>query len=238
MWTLMKKEFRENWPWCVIGFIAMLYVIRPFFVTDFRGGLVPSSFRYVAPSSFFEPVLPLTNSGFLQALLVFASVYGLALGLLQTLLEERGGTYPFVLAKPVDKTKVVGSKLVVGAVLYLIATGLPFSWAIYWTSVPGHFASPYRFYMSFPGWITIEIGFLYYLGAFLTGVRPARWHGSRLVGLAAVWAGPSALCGLVWYRLFWDRYRLYWTQESAIATLVLGCLLIWAIFTSFHERDF
>lgn len=248
MGNLVLKELRQNLPWFAIGFIAMLYVIRPFFVTGFSGSLLPLQFSHYYGSSEFSPILSLTQSAFLMALAVFASVCGLALGLLQTFPEEGAGTYAFLLARPTGRLKVVGAKLAVGALLYFLATGLPFCWAIYWTSVPGHFACPFRFYMSYPGFMVIGAGFAFYLGAFLTGVRPARWFGSRLVGVAAAWAGAPVLCAFAWlsaYSYEINRYEFFNASVMSLISiisiaslLVLVALFVWAILASFMEREF
>jgi hypothetical protein len=54
-----------------------------------------------------------------------------------------------------------------------------------WAATPGTHASPFEWSMTQPAcvsWLAITI---LYLGAFLTGVRPGRWHASRLFPLIA-----------------------------------------------------
>ena len=101
---------------------------------------------------------------------------------------------------------------------------------------PGHFATPFRFTMSYPGFMVIGTVFLFYLGGFLTGGRPARWLGSRLVGLAAALAAAPVLC-----RMGMELYRIQSAVFLFIPLLVLGLLIvlfIWAILASFIEREF
>jgi hypothetical protein len=114
-----------------------------------------------------------------------AGLLALALGLRQSLGDFFGDAYLFLLHRPVSRTQVFGAKLVVGLGLYGICTALPLLLYAWWASLPGTHASPFEWSMTASIWLAwFAIGTVY-LGAFLTGVRPGQWFGTRLMPLAA-----------------------------------------------------
>jgi hypothetical protein len=54
-----------------------------------------------------------------------------------------------------------------------------------WAATPGHHASPFEWSMTAPEFGVVPKMPLVYLGAFLSGIRPGRWYGSRFLPLAA-----------------------------------------------------
>jgi hypothetical protein len=50
--------------------------------------------------------------------------------------------------------------------------------------MPGFHAGPFEWSMSAPAWQLFSLIPLVYLGAFLSGLRPSRWFGTRLLPLA------------------------------------------------------
>jgi len=120
----------------------------------------------------------------------------IGLGLKQTAWEHGHSTFYFLLHRPIKRWQVVATKLAVGLVLMLSVLALSIVWYGWWASIPGKRAVPFEWSMSLDAWklnLTLPI---VYLGAFLSGMRPGQWFGTRLVPLAAtiVW---TIFCSMV-----------------------------------------
>ncbi|MEO2049664.1 MAG: hypothetical protein ABGX16_24155 [Pirellulales bacterium] len=105
------------------------------------------------------------------------------MGQKQTTRELSQGTYYFLLQRPMPRNHIFLMKLAVGATLLLSATGAMIFFYAWWAATPGNHASPFEWSMTVPAWRMWLSMLLIYLGAFLTGIRPGRWFGSRLVPL-------------------------------------------------------
>ena len=129
---------------------------------------------------------PFVDDGFFGGWFVSISVVvAIALGLRQTLGESIAGTYPFLFHRPARRRWLVGMKLLVGMSAYLVCGPIAILAYGVWAATPGTHASPFEWSMTVPYW-AIWLGMtLLYLGAFLTGLRPGRGYGSRLLPLAA-----------------------------------------------------
>jgi hypothetical protein len=128
---------------------------------------------------------PFVDDGFITVIAFLFAAMTIALGLRQTLGESIHGTYPFLLHRPAGRNSLIGMKMLVGLVAYLVCSATPLLAYGLWAATPGHHASPFQWSMTLPSW---EIWFsmtLLYLGAFLSGIRPGRWIGSRLLPLTA-----------------------------------------------------
>ena len=94
---------------------------------------------------------------------------------------------------------MIAAKLLVGVVVYLVcaaAATLAYAW---WAATPGTHASPFEWSMTVQTWKVWIAMPLVYLGAFLSGIRPGRWVGTRLLPLAAA----GAVTGLVLFLPWW-----------------------------------
>jgi hypothetical protein len=128
---------------------------------------------------------PFVDDGFILVIALLFAAMTIALGLRQTLGESLRGTYPFLLHRPTGRNWLIGTKMFVGSVAYLVCSAVPLLAYGFWAATPGHHASPFQWSMTLPSW---EVWFsmtLLYLGAFLSGIRPGRWIGSRLLPLVA-----------------------------------------------------
>jgi hypothetical protein len=108
----------------------------------------------------------------------------IALGLRQTLGESIHGTYPFLLHRPAGRLGLTGMKLLVGLGAYLICGAMVILLYGLWAATPGKHASPFEWSMTWSTWVVLFQMTLFYLAAFLSGIRPARWFGTRLLPLA------------------------------------------------------
>ena len=110
----------------------------------------------------------------------------IALGFRQSVCEFLQGTAPYLLHRPMSRRAIILSKLLAGAGLLLACTVLPILVYGAWAAMPGTHPSPFEWSMAAPmvhNWLAMP---LVYLGAFASGIRPARWFGSRLLPLIAV----------------------------------------------------
>ena len=90
----------------------------------------------------------------------------------------------FVLHRPANRRLIYGIKLLVGLAAYLACAVIPVLLYALWAATPRTHASPFEWSMTsnaWFGWISMAT---IYLGAFLSGIRPAAWIGTRLAPLA------------------------------------------------------
>ena len=111
-----------------------------------------------------------------------------SLGFKQSAWELWHSSYYFLLHRPASRTRIFGTKLAVG-----IGAGWVLTAAIVllfgaWAATPGNSAAPFFWSMTGTAWrIWFALPVLY-LGAFLSGIRPGRWFGSRLIPLVTAGA--------------------------------------------------
>jgi hypothetical protein len=133
----------------------------------------------------------------------------------------------FLLHRPASLWRVLAAKLAVGAGLYLICGLVAILSYAAWAAMPGKHASPFRWWMTAYAWEAWGVIAVVYLGAFLAGIRPARWFGTRLLPLAA----GGLLAVLLVFLLFWPLVGI------AAFLLVAACLVGLIHFTA-RSRDF
>jgi hypothetical protein len=98
-----------------------------------------------------------------------------------------------------------------------------YSW---WAATPGHHPSPFAWSMATPAWVLTFLMPLLYLGAFLSGLRPARWFGTRLLPLA----------GSVGYVVLLDTLP-WWSFGFPLAVVLYGLLVANICYVA-RARDF
>jgi hypothetical protein len=94
-----------------------------------------------------------------------------------------------------------------------------------WAASPGTHASPFAWSMTLPAWTAWLAISAVYLGAFLSGIRPANWLGTRLAPLAAA-LGLAVLCSALPVAFAWPLL------------ILLDALLIVLILYVARQRDF
>jgi hypothetical protein len=216
---LALKEFRETFWIALLGLLAYSWALR-----EATGGwLFGSPLR-------IDYGFVIHHSQFTGPFLVISGCLVIVLGLRQSAVESARGTDLFLLHRPVDRRVVVGVKLLVGLGLYLIFSAmmvLRFGW---WAATPGMHASPFEWSMLQIDWCVWITMTGLYLGSFLTGFRPGRWFGTRLLPLVGV-----GLLLLLGGQFLWERWPfLYWVP----AVLVVDLLLVAVIFYVAGTRDY
>jgi hypothetical protein len=139
--------------------------------------------------------IPFVDDGFIAGYAWVSGALAIALGMRQTLGESMAGAYPFLFHRPATLRWMIGVKLLVGLVVYLLCGLLPILVYGSLAATPGAHASPFLWSMAIPALTAWLIMTVFYFGAFLSGIRPGRWFYSRLFPLAG--AGLAAFISAV-----------------------------------------
>jgi hypothetical protein len=170
--------------------------------------------------------VPFTGLGFLLFFTFVSVLFALALGFRQSAWESARGTYPFLLHRPAGRTAIFLTKLATGAAVLLACAAVPIVLYAWWAAVPGHHAGPFSWSMTGDAWQLTFLMPLLYLGAFLSGLRPARWLGTRLLPLVAVVLFLLLLDWLPW-----------WSAGFPLALALYGLLVASICFVA-RVRDY
>jgi hypothetical protein len=175
--ALLRKELRET---AGINAIALAFYFH-LTVKAMHHDLLP---WFLSGNADYHGI-PFVSGSYLSSFVWVSAGFAIALGFRQSLGESLRGTWTFLLHRPISRTRLIGVKLLAGAAVYLAcaaAAVLAYAW---WAATPGTHASPFEWSMTVPTWKVWITMPLLYLGAFASGIRPARWAGSRLLPLAA-----------------------------------------------------
>jgi hypothetical protein len=189
--ALVYKELRESLWIAAIALAAYLY----FVIGEMRLPLLP----WMGGTG---SAIPFIGDGFLNSFVMVSAALAIGLGLRQSVAESVRGTWLFLLHRPALRWKLVGLKLATGAAVYLLCAAVPILIYAWWAATPCTHASPFDWSMTLPcwqGWISISA---VYFAAFLVGMRPARWFGSRLFPLFGAAVLAAILQALPWWWIF------------------------------------
>lgn len=193
MWTaLLSKELRE----CgLVAGLALLVQIH--LLSEGMGLPLVSVMSYGRQNE-----IPFLGSGRDTSFLIVAIVLAAVLGLQQTVWESWRQTTLLLLHRPWPRSRIFLGKLAAGGLLLLAVCAVPLLVYSLWAATPGTHASPFAWSMTEPWWRAVVAAGVCYLGAFLTGLRPARWLGSRTWPLlTAVLLACLLLYGVTWWPL-------------------------------------
>ncbi len=181
MWkAIAYKELRESIGAAGLALAAFLFAT----VGAMRAQIIP-----LPPMNQFfmneQASIPFVSGSFYSFFLLISAALAIGLGLRQSIGESTNGTYLFLLHRPLKREKLFMAKLTVGVGVYLVCAAIPIVLYAWWAAIPGTHASPFYCSMTLPTWQLWISMPIVYLGAFLTGIRPGRWIGSRLAPLVA-----------------------------------------------------
>lgn len=117
---------------------------------------------------------------------VAIACFGIGLGLWQTLTESSRQTWLFLLHRPVSRGQLILAKWTFGAVCLAVLVSLGLLVGLWLSARPGARPAPFEWVGVIPWWQVFLTTTLFYSAAFLTGLRPANWRGSRLLPLFSV----------------------------------------------------
>jgi hypothetical protein len=213
--ALVIKELRESAGIVVLALLGIVYAISG--LTGMR--LLP----WQGSSTYMYPFIYDSLSYYLALCIGGMAV---ALGFKQTAWEVGQGTHFFLLHRPVSRDRVFACKLLVGLALVIALSAafiLIYAW---WMATPGSIPAPFDWSMTIPAWQKWVALPVVYLGAFLSGIRPGRWYGSRTLPLVAA-IFVATLAGNV--PIFW--------LGLLISGVACGAFLI-SIFYYVRRRDY
>ena len=235
MWiALARKEIRECLWIAAAALAAYLYLFARQtgwgvldLVTDLLGVVRVS----VGVGDVPFVTAPGNSMGFVGQFAVVAALMAIVLGFRQTLGEALHGTYVLLFHLPAPRMRLVYGKLFVGLSAYLICGTVPILLYGVWAATPGTHASPFYWSMTVPAWVAWFSMTPLYSASFLSGLRPARWYGSRLAPLvASVLMLPVVLTPVMVGVLPW------WV--SGLIVLVADVLLVICIQQAAGDRDY
>jgi hypothetical protein len=95
-----------------------------------------------------------------------------------------------------------------------------------WAATPGKSGAPFAWSMTIAAWQSLLCLVLVYLSAFLCGIRPARWYGTRLA---------PAVAGIT-LAMFVEN--TLWSWLLPIGVVIIACIILSAIFYYVDQRDY
>lgn len=125
------------------------------------------------------------QGNFRQYYFWIAGASALAYGFRQTVWEENQRTWSFLIHRPIARWKVYAVKLSVGLALCLSLSAIPILLYGCWSAYIRQAPAPFAWSMAEETWVIWWCAPLLYLSAFLSGLRPARWIGTKLFPLGA-----------------------------------------------------
>jgi ABC-type transport system involved in multi-copper enzyme maturation permease subunit len=188
--ALVIKELRE-----MLGIAAIAAVLYTAFIGSMMGSRL---FQALPGTPGPSNALPFLGASFRQNFAWLTSALAIALGFWQTAVESNRGTFPFLLHRPLGRGAIIGAKLGSGLAVLLVEAGTALLVYALWAATPGTHPSPFAWSMAE---LALQIMFamtLVYIGAFLSGLRPARWIGTRLLPLAGSCVLAAALVAICW----------------------------------------
>jgi hypothetical protein len=221
--ALALKELRET------AGVAVLAMFVNLSITAAMVGMLPFA-RFLRKQ---RGGVPFVETEFLQLLTFVSIALTLALGFRQSAWEANQGTYQYLLHRPLRRSGIFTTKLAVGIGVIIVCTALPILLYAGWAAMPGTHPSPFEWAMTEPAWRFCFAMPLLYLGAFLSGLRPGRWYGTRLLPLAGAGAVAAALLLVPTVSL------IRWPSGVFILVLIAAyVMLISAILYTAEKRDY
>jgi hypothetical protein len=162
----------------------------------------------------------------LTILFFIGAALAITLGFRQSAWDPSQGTAQYLLHLPLTRRTIFLTKLATGISLLLVCTLLPILIYATWAAMPATHAGPFEWSMTRPAfqvWLLMPIA---YLGAFASGIRPARWFGSRLLPLAS-----AALAGAI-------AVLAQWWPIALPLLLLVAAVLVSDILWEVETRDF
>ena len=214
--AMLSKELRETMWIALLGVLVQMYFVVGLMDVDLmtlrargRGGV------------------PFVTDNFLASFVMVAAVVAAVLGFRQTVTESARGTWLFLLQRPAERWHLLAMKMLAGAMLYLVVSAIPVWIYAWWAATPGTHVGPFEWSMTLQSWqCWISVTGVYF-GAFLSGLRPARWFGTRLAPLI----GAGLLLGLA-------QIVPYWWTLGLGAVLLIDAWLVATILAVARTRDY
>jgi len=194
--ALAVKELRETAWIAALALAASLLMLVTMQGVDLSSLLSYRSYGWYGFAVQRTPI-PFVNDDFQSKLILVGLVLATVLGFRQSIAEFTRGTYLLLLHRPLRRDMIFATKLAVGAMLVVVVSTLTVALYAWWAATPGTHPSPFFWSMTVPAWWAAVCLPVVYLGAFLSGVRPGRWLGTRLMPLVTSLVAYIILLALV-----------------------------------------
>lgn len=214
--ALTLKELRETAGIAALGLAALLFVaLVPMGLSP-----IPGLIRRAGGGE-----IPFVSDAFISQFVLAAGGLAILLGFWQAVSDFTGNAQLFLLHRPISRERIYLVKIATGLAIYLVLAGLSVLLYAIWAATPGTHASPFAWSMTLTAWTAWLAISAVYLGAFLTGLRPAAWLGTRLAPLVGA-------CGLAMLAAAMPPVAVSW-----LLLLALDALLVLLILHVARERD-
>jgi hypothetical protein len=223
--AIIRKELRETRAFAALA--VALYFMYLSKLTGTLSPLLTSLFGLVPGMNAEVPDVPFVEGNFLIILFFIGVALAITLGFRQSAWEPSQGTALYLLHLPLARHAIFLTKLLTGIGILFVCTLLPILIYGSWAAMPRTHAGPFEWSMTAPAfhiWLLMPLA---YLGAFASGIRPARWFGSRLLPLVSV-----ALPGIYLYLL------PYWWLIAFPLLILVAVILVSDILWVAQTRDF
>lgn len=223
--SMIRKEIRELLP------ITGIAILAQFVMVSAEAGVKWLPMMLISGLWDMTGTIPFVSDGSFVINFVIGALAAIVLGLWQTMVESRGGTLLFLLHRPISREAILGAKMLVGVILTLLIIWVPILGYAIWAATPGTHASPFYWSMTGWAWKLSLLWPLIYLGAFLCGLRSARWYASRYWPLIA-----ALICLPILNLLFWPGSWVGLMMPLGVVAVMAGFVL--AILNVGRARDY
>ncbi len=223
--AIVRKELRETWMFAALA--LGLYLIYLSKLTGRWSFVLTQLVGWIPGMNEQAPDVPFVQGNFASKLFFIGAALAITLGFRQSAWEPSQGTALYLLHLPLARRTIFVTKLLTGIGLLLACTLLPVLIYATWAAMPGTHAGPFEWSMTVPAFQVCLLMPLMYLGAFASGIRPARWFGTRLLPLLAV-ALTATLLAIV----------AQWSLIAAPLFLLVAVVLVSDILWEAETRDF
>jgi ABC-type transport system involved in multi-copper enzyme maturation permease subunit len=223
--AIVKKELRETRVFAVLALgVYLIYLSK---LTGHLGRPLSSILAWVPGMNAEPPDAPFVQGQFVSILFFIGAALAITLGFRQSAWEPSQGTAQYLLHLPLTRRTIFLTKLATGISLLLGCTLAPILIYAIWAAMPATHAGPFEWSMTgtaFSVWLLTPLA---YLGAFASGIRPARWFGSRLLPLFSVAVAGSIVAALS-----------QWWLIALPLLLLVAAVLVSDILWEVETRDF
>jgi hypothetical protein len=191
--ALVWKELREIRGITLIGLAVFVLLVGGY------TGTVALDIPYF-PHTRYE--MAFADGSFVFRFGIVTFPFAMAIGFRQSTWESITGACLFLLHRPVARRLIFVVKLATGVSVLLTCSLLPIVVVGAWYARPGNLPAPFEWSMTDTTmrlWLSLPA---VYLGAFLSGLRPGNWLGTRLLPLFGTLFAVMFLQGVPSWWLF------------------------------------
>lgn len=224
MKTLVRKELQENLRLAALGLVifGLIQVLSYIDYSEVMKSLALSH-GVRGGGGLMQPLL---EKFIVMGTAFFCGLFGALLGWLQIHNERRPDLWAFLMHRPLSATQIFLCKAAAGLTLYALVAGLPLACSIIWAVTPGHVAAPFEWRMLEPVAAFFLSGVVYYFAGMLTGLRQARWYGSRAFGVGVAIIVSTAMVSRPHF------------GKALLVIFIGGTILAAAVWSAFQSHGF